>query len=95
MNPIPTGDRIEVYLKAKRSNLGAWWLDQDGTVGHDCLHQMDCGTSPAWLSKVARGYDPVHGCFRNYCMTCGADAPEEVFEFAQLTKFGTKWRGKR
>jgi hypothetical protein len=75
---------------AKRTNLGAWWLDSEGTIGHDCLHHVD-GTSPIWFSRVARGFDPIQGCFRAYCMTCGIDAPEEVFEFADLRKFGTKY----
>lgn len=88
LNKIPTGERIEIQLGRKRSNLGAWWLDAEGTIGHDCLHQMDLGKFPAWFSRVARGYDPVQGCFRSYCMTCGTDAPEEVFEFADLRKFG-------
>ena len=88
VNKIPTGERMEVRLGLGRSNLGSWWMDGEGTIGHNCLHQLDGGTNPAWFSRVANGYDPVGGCFRAYCMTCGTDAPEEVFQFASLKRFG-------
>ena len=87
----PVGDRIEIILGRKKVNLGAWWMDNEGTVGHDCLHHLNGGKA-FWYSRVARGYDPVNGCFRSYCMSCGADAPEEVFNFANLRKFGETYK---
>lgn len=87
---LPRGERIEVRLKRKRSNLGAWWLDEEGTVGHNCLHEFDCNAFPAWFSKVARGFDPVQGTFRAYCLSCGVDVPQQVFIFADLRRLGSQ-----
>ena len=90
---IPTtNNRPEVILGRGISNIGPWFMDENGTVGHNCLHVvLNNDEEPPWYGRIYDGYDPCKGLFRKFCMACGVTCPDEVTEFAKLQRFGQRY----
>lgn len=78
--------RKHIILGKKRSRLEDWWIDDEGSIGHDCNFKINQGMEPLFFGKTFNGWNPIVGRFLRTCTNCGEEAPKELEIHSKLRR---------
>jgi hypothetical protein len=85
-----------VYLSGKCVKLENWWMDEEGTIGHDCKKWLNDNAMKGYnsnnrldtiyIGRTMKGYNPIKGVFGRVCVNCGEDAPDWLEQHSMLRR---------